>query len=112
MMTASLTDDIIRNLTAKASLPLVFRGFVEDWPVCEWDENKWDSVFGEKEVPFRCLRRSLVSDEPCWERRCQMKKMTFNAFLGVLNTSQEWMYFDYKYLHQWFSSDSELCKVN
>ncbi|XP_045776647.1 HSPB1-associated protein 1 isoform X1 [Maniola jurtina] len=106
-----VTDDVIRNLSTKASLPLVFRQFVKDWPICAWDENKWTSVFGEKEIPFRCLNKSFVSDEPCWERRCQVKKMTFNTFLGVLNTSQDWMYFDYKYLHQWFSSDSELCKT-
>ncbi|CAH2254557.1 jg22407 [Pararge aegeria aegeria] len=105
------TEDLVRNLSAKSSLPLVFRQFIKDWPVCEWDENKWTSVFGEKEIPFRCLKKSFVSDEPCWERRCVVNKMTFMAFLGILNTSQEWMYFDYKYLHQWFSSDSELCKI-
>lgn len=109
--TMEVTDDVIRNLSTKASLPLVFRQFVKDWPICAWDENKWTSIFGEKEIPFRCLKKSFVSDEPCWERRCQVKKMTFSTFIGDLNTSQDWMYFDYKYLHQWFSSDSELCKV-
>ncbi|XP_023940016.2 HSPB1-associated protein 1 [Bicyclus anynana] len=106
-----VTDDDIRNLTTKASLPLVFRRFIKDWPICEWDENKWSSVFGGREIPFRCLRKNFVSDEPCWERRCQVKKMTFPTFLGMLNTSQEWMYFDYKYLHQWFGNESELCKA-
>lgn len=106
----TLDENIIRNLTIKSSTPLVFRKFVSDWPMCDWSQEKWISVFGNKEIPFRCLTKKFISDEPCWERRCQLKNLTCKSFFDCLTTSKEWMYFDYKRLHQWLSSDSELCK--
>ncbi|OWR53808.1 putative reserved [Danaus plexippus plexippus] len=36
--------------------------------------------------------------------------MTFESFLETINTSREWMYFDYKYINKWIKSDSELWK--
>lgn len=108
---AGVTEDVIRNLTAIASVPLVFRQYISNWNVSQWSEEKWCSIFGNKEIPFRCLKKDFISDEPCWERRCAMKTMTFKDFLRKLN-GEEWMYFDYKYLHQWLPSDNELCKVN
>ncbi|XP_028157120.1 HSPB1-associated protein 1-like [Ostrinia furnacalis] len=109
-MSTLLSGEVIRSLTAKSNTPLVFRGFV-NWPVCQWDSEKWCSVFGDKEIPFRCLKRDFVSDEPCWERKCKLKSMTFKTFVDSLESSDEWMYFDYKYLHQWFGADTELNKA-
>lgn len=110
-MSTQLSGEVLRSLTAKSNVPLVFRGFVKNWPVCDWNSEKWCSVFGDKEIPFRCLKRDLVSDEPCWERKCSLKSMTFKTFIESLDSSDEWMYFDYKYLHQWFGADTELSKV-
>ncbi|GBP79978.1 HSPB1-associated protein 1 homolog, partial [Eumeta japonica] len=56
------------------------------------------------------MRKDIVSDEPCWERKCEMKVMTFKNFVEKFLTSEEWMYFDYKYVHQWFSGDNDLFK--
>lgn len=110
-MAQLLSEDIIRNLTAKSNEPILFRQFIQNWSLCKWDVEKWVSIFGTKEVPFRCLKKSFISDEPCWERRCYIEKMTFRSFLDSLATSKKWMYFDYKYLHQWFSEDNELTQV-
>ncbi|KAF9414319.1 hypothetical protein HW555_007716 [Spodoptera exigua] len=105
-----LSEDIVRNLVANSSVPLVFRGYVRNWPLCQWDVEKWCSVFGEKEIPFRCLKKDFLSDEPCWERRCSVKRMSFKNFVDMSASSDEWMYFDYKYLYQWFNADDELYK--
>lgn len=107
-----LSEDIVRNLTVNSSVPLVFRGFVENWPICQWNIEKWCSIFGEKEIPFRCLKKDFISDEPCWERRCSVKKMTFKNFVDTSVSSDEWMYFDYKYLNQWFNGVDDFNKVN
>ncbi|CAG9789210.1 unnamed protein product [Diatraea saccharalis] len=107
---SSLDGEILRNLSTKIGAPLVLRDFIRKWPMCQWSAEKWCSIFGEKEMPFRCSKRNFVSDEPCWERKCKVKSMTFKNFVSNLDSSDEWMYFDYKYLHQWFSSDSELFK--
>ncbi|XP_026760645.1 HSPB1-associated protein 1 [Galleria mellonella] len=108
-MSAVLNEDIVRNITKNINVPLVFRNFITNWPICHWDIDKWSSVFGDRQIPFRCMRKDLVSDEPCWERRCKIKSMSFKKFLEGLS-SNEWMYFDYKYLHQWFNADTELYK--
>ncbi|KAF9823913.1 hypothetical protein SFRURICE_013450 [Spodoptera frugiperda] len=105
-----LSEDIVRNLIANSSVPLVFRGYVRNWSICQWDVEKWCSVFGEKEIPFRCLKKDFLSDEPCWERRCSVKRMSFKNFVDTSASSDEWMYFDYKYLYQWFNGDDELYK--
>ncbi|CAG9565348.1 unnamed protein product [Danaus chrysippus] len=105
-----VNEDLIKKITAKSSVPIVFRKYIIDWPLCQWDPQKWSSIFGNTKLPFRCLRKDFVSDEPCWERRCREKMMTFESFLETINTSREWMYFDYKYIHKWIKSDSELWK--
>lgn len=110
-MSTLLNGEIIRSLTTKSNVPIVFKGFVKNWPICQWSVEKWTTEFGDREIPFRCLKRDFASDEPCWERRCQVKTMTFKNFVDSLDTSEDWMYFDYKYLHQWFDSNTDLFKV-
>lgn len=111
-MTTHFNEELVRNLTTKVSVPLVFRGFVSNWSLSQWNVEKWCTEFGNQEIPFRCMKRDFISDEPCWERRCKVQKSTFRDFVDNLPTSQEWMYFDYKYLHEWFGADSELYKVS
>ncbi|CAB3248931.1 unnamed protein product [Arctia plantaginis] len=36
--------------------------------------------------------------------------MTFKSFVDNSSASDEWMYFDYKYVYQWFNTDDELYK--
>lgn len=107
---AVLNEETVRTIIVNYNIPLVFRGFVKNWPLSQWSVEKWSSVFGEKEIPFRCLKRDFLSDEPCWERRCSIKNMTFKKFLETSTTSDEWMYFDYKYIYQWFTGEDELYK--
>lgn len=105
-----LKEETVRSIIANYSVPLVFRGFVQNWPICQWNMEKWCSVFGEKEIPFRCLKKDFITDEPCWERLCSTKHMTFRNFVENSAANVEWMYFDYKYIYQWFNSDTELYK--
>lgn len=109
---SSLTEEVVRNLVSKSSLPLVFRGFVNSWSLREWPMEKWCCVFGDREILFRCMKKDFLSDEPCWERRCKSTNMTFKKFVDTASSNEEWMYFDYKYLHQWFSADDEIYKVS
>ncbi|KAI5643139.1 cupin-like domain-containing protein [Phthorimaea operculella] len=107
---STLNEEVVRSIVTKAGTPVIFRGFVKNWPLCKWDIEAWCAAFGDKEIPFRCMKKNIVSDEPCWERRCDEKTMTFKKFLDGLQNNEEWMYFDYKYLHQWFNGESEVCK--
>lgn len=109
---AVLNDQIIRDLTINASVPLVLRGFVKNWPICQWDIEKWCLVFKDKKLPFRCMKKDFMSDEPCWDRRCEVRNITFKAFVDTVPTNNNWMYFDYKHLQQWFLGDEELCKAS
>ncbi|XP_038206620.1 HSPB1-associated protein 1 [Zerene cesonia] len=109
-MATALNEELVRNITTNVTVPLVFRQFVSNWSISQWNVEKWSTVFGDREIPFRCMRKDFISDEPCWERKCKVKKLTFKNFINNLAASKEWMYFDYKYLHQWFDADSELCK--
>lgn len=111
-MSSSLNEELVSNLITKVNLPLVFREFIKNWELCQWNEEKWCSEFGNREIPFRCMKKNFVSEEPCWERQCNVQKMTLKSFIDRIPSSTEWMYFDYKYLHQWFTNDSDLCKVN
>ncbi|CAK1583495.1 unnamed protein product [Parnassius mnemosyne] len=104
-------EDLIRNVITKTTVPLILRHFVDDWPLRQWDLKKWSAAFGEKLMPFRCLKKNFVSEGPCWERMCNEKSMTFKDFVDRVEQSQEWMYFDYKYLQQWFSGDHELSEA-
>ncbi|XP_013139235.1 PREDICTED: HSPB1-associated protein 1 [Papilio polytes] len=103
-------EDIIKKLIKKTTVPLILRQFVDDWPLCWWNLEKWSSIFGDKAVPFRCMKRNFISTGPCWERMCSEKLMTFHEFVGKAEESEEWMYFDYKYLQQWFNGHNELIK--
>ncbi|XP_059053192.1 HSPB1-associated protein 1 isoform X2 [Achroia grisella] len=109
-MSTVFNEDTVRNLTRNVNVPLVFRKYISNWPICQWNIDKWSTVFGDRQIPFRCMRKDFVSDEPCWERQCKIKSMTFKNFLDGSSSSNEWMYFDYKYLHQWFNADTELYK--
>ncbi|XP_004921852.1 HSPB1-associated protein 1 [Bombyx mori] len=107
---STMNEDIVRNIVVTANKPIVFRKFVNTWPLSSWNVEKWTTIFGNKEIPFRCMKKDFRSDEPCWERRCEVKSMTFKQFIDNLDTSEEWMYFDYKYVHKWFVSEDELYK--
>ncbi|KAI8425184.1 hypothetical protein MSG28_007008 [Choristoneura fumiferana] len=109
-MTETLNSDVVRNITQRVSVPLIFRKFVNDWSLCQWDVEKWCAAFGDKEIPFRCLTKHLVSDEPCWERKCKRITMTFKDFVAQSESSQEWMYFDYKHLPEWFDEHATFYK--
>ncbi|KOB77200.1 putative reserved [Operophtera brumata] len=108
---SALTEEVVRNLASKSSVPLVLRDFVNSWSLCKWPMEKWCAVFGDREIPFRCMKKDFLSDEPCWERRCKSTNMTFKKFADTASSNEEWMYFDYKYLHQWFSADDEIYKA-
>ncbi|CAH0594157.1 unnamed protein product [Chrysodeixis includens] len=107
---ATLNEEVLRSLISNTTVPLILRGFVKNWSICQWSVEKWTTVFGEKQIPLRCMKKDFLSDEPCWERRCTKKSMTFKEFLDVSATGDEWMYFDYKYVYQWFNGQDEFYK--
>lgn len=106
----SLNEDLVKTIVLKAKIPVILKQFLGSHDLCQWSLEKWCSVFEDKAIPFRCMCKKIVSNEPSWERKCFVKNMTFKQFVEQTPNSLEWMYFDYKYLHQWFKSDSELYK--
>lgn len=107
---SALNEEVIRSVTLNTKIPVVFRAFISHWPICRWNLEKWSNKFGQTEYPFRCVNKHKQSHKPCWERRCTIREMTFRKFTESALSSDEAMYFDYKYLHEWFSEDDELCK--
>lgn len=106
-----LNETIARSLVANSSVPVVLRRYVNSWTICQWSLEKWSEVFGHKDFPFRCVNKSVQLHEPCWERHCIVRRKTFKHFIETALSSEDAMYFDYKYLHEWFSEEDELYKV-
>ena len=48
---------------------------------------------------------------PQWERTCEIVTGSFKDFVDFNDDSDEWIYFDYKYLHEHFLEINELHKV-
>jgi HSPB1-associated protein 1 len=99
----------MKNLILNSSEPILFRRKL-DWKLLTWSLEDWDTILQDKELNFRCGINSHTK-EPQWERTTNNKKATFKDFLSFIKTeNKNWMYFDYKYLKEWFTDIEELKK--
>lgn len=54
----------------------------------------------------------FILQTPQWEYTCKTIACTFDEFIGkTKEVKDDWMYFDYKYMHEYFQSDSSISKV-
>lgn len=101
-MEQKLENDIKTFITCPN--PILFNKFVTTWPLMNFSLLDWSSKFKTKELPIRIGKKS--HSEPQWERGCDVKKMSFDDFLKYFRNSEDnWAYFDYKYMHEWFDDD-------
>lgn len=100
-------------------MPVVFNGLIEDWEILSWSLDTWAEKFGDKVLPFRLGYRKKTK-VPQWEGLCERIDLTLKEFVELErsdgkkeeNTSNDnssrWMYFDYKYMNEWFSDQHSL----
>ncbi|PNF33363.1 hypothetical protein B7P43_G04154 [Cryptotermes secundus] len=100
-------------------MPVVFNGFIEDWEILSWSLDTWAEKFGDKVLPFRS-GFGKSTKVPQWEGLCERINLTLKEFVKLErivekkeeNTSNDnstrWMYFDYKYMNEWFSDQQSL----
>ncbi|RZC35173.1 HSPB1-associated protein 1 [Asbolus verrucosus] len=99
----------LKYLLLNSKEPILFKNKL-DWGLFKWNLEDWERLLGNEELNFRC-GKNLFTKEPQWERGTTDAKATFKQFVSFTKTeSQEWMYFDYKYLREWFNDIEELKK--
>ncbi|KAK3915937.1 HSPB1-associated protein 1 [Frankliniella fusca] len=91
--------------------PVVFHDMINNWPALRWEIKDWSSVFGDRQLPFRCGVKSC-SPEPMWEVKCSKETMTIEEFSNLKQQTTEpteegkkWFYFDYHQISDWTCSD-------
>ncbi|XP_076268708.1 HSPB1 associated protein 1 [Rhynchophorus ferrugineus] len=103
------TESNLRNLILNTKKPLIIRNKIKS-SIVNWDLYYWKKIIKNELLTFRCGKNKFTK-EPQWESRCSTKVATFQEFINQSNSNiEEWWYFDYKYLRDWFSSNTELKK--
>jgi hypothetical protein len=61
-----------------------------------------------------CIFIPLLQQQPVWESECSSEDLTFKQFIAALKdgkTNDEWLYFSYKYMEEWFGDNSAILEV-
>uniref|UniRef100_A0A1B6DNQ4 Cupin-like domain-containing protein n=1 Tax=Clastoptera arizonana TaxID=38151 RepID=A0A1B6DNQ4_9HEMI len=88
--------------------PFVIHGFYKSWDIVNWSLQKWSQELGEQKLKFR-VGLKMCQKTPQWESTCKSKYSTFEEFIRKADEiKDEWVYFDYKYVHEHFSQDSPI----
>lgn len=101
-----------RDAVLSLTKPTVFHGMIDDWDILKWKIGDWTALFGDRQLPFRCGVK-FCSPEPLWESRCSKEIMTMKQFSDfqsnstVMKENRKWLYFDYKYIHEWAASEKD-----
>ncbi|XP_971977.1 HSPB1-associated protein 1 isoform X2 [Tribolium castaneum] len=102
-------DQKCKELILSSGEPLIFRNYV-NWGLVKWKLDDWSNLLKNEELVFRCGKKAFTQ-EPQWERATRIKKTTFKEFISFTESdNNSWMYFDYKYLKDWFKNTKELKK--
>ncbi|CAG2054162.1 unnamed protein product, partial [Timema podura] len=90
--------------------PVVFRGLIFDWEMLDWSPQAWVEHLGDMKLPFRRGQKK-VTESPQWERGCSTEQLTMAEFFQE-DTSDSWLYFDYKYMHEWFQDHPNILQTD
>ncbi|XP_046587468.1 HSPB1-associated protein 1 homolog isoform X1 [Neodiprion lecontei] len=110
------SETTLRHAILQLIEPVVFNNLLRDsngkylWKFLDWNPNDLAEKLGDLKLPFR-IGFNARTTEPQWDFKCDVKSMTMRNFLqnvGTLVESNEWQYFDYKYMHEWFSHHPEI----
>ncbi|XP_069689050.1 HSPB1-associated protein 1 isoform X2 [Periplaneta americana] len=109
-------EKLTRQMILKGfEVPVVFKGFINDWELLSWDLDNWAQKLGDAVLPFRSGCRKFTK-EPQWEGSCQKINLTMKEFVewvhmrenAASDESDRWMYFDYKYMNEWFAQQPSI----
>ncbi|KAJ8977965.1 hypothetical protein NQ317_008157 [Molorchus minor] len=96
----------LKSLILNTNEPLIFKD-VWNSKMLEWNLDKWREVLKDKELVFRSGVFE-ATNEPQWERKTESKKGSFEYFMEQTSSNSNWLYFDYKYLAEWFTDLADL----
>ncbi|XP_065334301.1 HSPB1-associated protein 1 isoform X2 [Cloeon dipterum] len=109
----STVESSLRDLFTSCDEPILLEKRVSHWEIVKsWTINVWCEKIGPTtRLPFRS-GKIAHSELPQWESTCTQTEMTMNQFLGHAQTADpsEWLYFDYKHLHEWFKDKEDFLK--
>uniref|UniRef100_A0A1Y1KZD8 JmjC domain-containing protein n=1 Tax=Photinus pyralis TaxID=7054 RepID=A0A1Y1KZD8_PHOPY len=99
----------IRDLIKSTTKPLLIRNLL-NWEILQWDLHRWKEILGTQPLQFR-QGIYTHTDWPQFENSTKTVQLSFDEFLTfVQETPNKWLYFDYKYLKDWFRNVNELRK--
>ncbi|XP_076659758.1 HSPB1 associated protein 1 [Halictus rubicundus] len=111
------SENILKQAIAEIEEPLLFKKMLQDeagaytWKLLDWKLSELIEKFGNSKLPFRigCNSRSK---RPQWEVDCLETSMTLSEFVKSVELNgddfEEWSYFDYKYMNEWFKDKPEI----
>ncbi|XP_022190492.2 HSPB1-associated protein 1 homolog isoform X3 [Nilaparvata lugens] len=97
--------EALRRSILHIKKPVVIKKSVESWPILKWSLVDWKTALGDVKLPFR-TGSSDCTQVPQWEGSCKMLNYSVEEFLSITENQgkQDWLYFDYKYMHEWFKN--------
>lgn len=108
--------ETLREAIIQLEEPVVFTNVLRDtdgkylWKFLDWDVTDLAEKLGDLKLPFR-IGVNAKTAEPQWDFKCKEKSMTMKEFLETVKSlaqTNEWYYFDYKYIHEWFNDHPEI----
>ncbi|XP_015117664.1 HSPB1-associated protein 1 [Diachasma alloeum] len=105
------TPELLKQVIFELQEPIVFKNIINN----DSEGDRWDflglgklrSALGDMPLSFRTGKNSRT-DEPQWDLKCPLETMTIDEFLQKSENSEDWYYFDYKYMHEWFREKPEI----
>jgi len=107
---AQPSADEMRRIISNAETPIVFRGFIDSWPMIKFSADDWRSFFGDLSLDCRVGDRQNDTHCPQWEREADAVECNYDQFTQWLENGnvadsmchitprQHFLYFNYKYM--------------
>ena len=104
----------VRRIISNAETPIVFRGFIDSWPMIDFGDDDWLSFFGNMPLECRVGNRQNNTSHPQWESRSDSVECDYGQLtqwlkntdaanpLNHLTPHQHFLYFSYKYMKDIF----------
>ncbi|XP_067007963.2 uncharacterized protein HSPBAP1 isoform X3 [Anabrus simplex] len=121
-LSSKIPPQFLRNMILhELKEPAVFSGLLE-WSILSWSLKDWGEKLGNKIMPFRSGVRKSTST-PQWERTCSTTHLTMQQFVELVESNahpcsstetedEKWLYFDYKYMHEWFIDNPQILQIS
>ncbi|CAD6231884.1 GSCOCG00001635001-RA-CDS [Cotesia congregata] len=107
--------DLLKQIILEINEPILFNGIISNDNDNNWNKlelNNFIKLLGDNKLPFR-VGKNKATIEPQWDINCPVQLMTINEFMEISddNNNEDWYYFDYKYMHEWFNDKPEILEA-